>query len=39
MAYRSHVRRQTDKRVFKHTAENSKKINLMPKVSRGGIRL
>lgn len=39
MAYRSHVKKQTDKRVFKHTADSTKKINIVPNVSRGGIRL
>ena len=39
MAYRAHVKRQTDKKIFKHTADSTKKINIMPKVSRGGIRL
>lgn len=28
-----------DKKVFKHTAVKSKKININPKIARGGIRL
>lgn len=28
-----------DKKVFKHTAVKSKKINIDPKPARGGIRL
>lgn len=39
MAYRSKTRKKTDKRIFKNTATETKKINIMPKVSRGGIRL
>lgn len=39
MAYRSRTRKVTDKRIFKNTAQSTKKVNIMPKVSRGGIRL
>lgn len=28
-----------DRQVFRHTAVNSKKINLEPRMMRGGIRL
>ncbi len=31
--------KKTDKQVFRRTATSSKKINLAPKVYRGGIRL
>lgn len=31
--------RKADKRVFRRTAITSKKINLNPKIYRGGIRL
>lgn len=30
---------RTDRKVFRRTAVKSKKINLAPKVMRGGIRL
>lgn len=33
------MRRKADKKVFARTATTSKKINLAPKVYRGGIRL
>lgn len=33
------MRRPRDKKVFRRTAVKSKKINLAPKVMRGGIRL
>lgn len=39
MSYRSGTNKKTDKRVFKHTADKTKKINISPRVSRGGIRL
>lgn len=39
MSYRSKTSRKVDKQVFKHTADKTKKINILPKVSRGGIRL
>lgn len=29
----------SDKRVFKNTATKTKKINIEPKISRGGIKL
>lgn len=31
--------KRTDKRVFNRTAAKSKKINIAPKIFRGGIRL
>lgn len=31
--------RQTDKKTFRRTAAKSKKININPKIFRGGIRL
>lgn len=36
---RRRMRRSKDKKVFKHTAAKSKKINIDPKIYRGGIRL
>ena len=39
MAYRKKVKGRKDNRIFKHTAMKTKKINIAPKVSRGGIQL
>lgn len=39
MAHRSKVRGSKDKKVFKRTAVTTKKINIDPKIYRGGIRL
>lgn len=39
MKHRRKTHRKTDNRIFKHTAMNTKKINIAPKVSRGGIQL
>ena len=39
MAHRSTVKPKTDKKVFTNTAKKTKKINVNPKPSRGGIRL
>lgn len=39
MAHRSIMSRSKDRRVFRRTAVSSKKINIDPKVYRGGIRL
>lgn len=39
MSHRFVPRRKTDKKVFRHTASNSKAINVMPRIMRGGIRL
>ena len=33
------VRKRKDKRIFSATANKTKKINVEPKVMRGGIRL
>lgn len=33
------VKRSKDKKIFKRTATRTKKINVSPNVSRGGIRL
>lgn len=39
MRHRRKTNKITDNRIFKHTAMNTKKINVAPKVSRGGIQL
>ena len=39
MRYRTKTNKRTDNRIFKHTAMNTKKINIKPKTSRGGIQL
>ena len=39
MAYRTKTRKRTDNRIFTHTAMATKKINVKPKISRGGIQL
>lgn len=39
MKHRRKTSRKIDNKVFKHTAMNTKKINIAPKVSRGGIQL
>lgn len=36
---RSKMTRKKDKKVFKHSADQTKKININPTVARGGIRL
>ena len=36
---RSKMLRKKDKKVFKHSADKTKKININPNVARGGIRL
>lgn len=36
---RTTVRKGKDKKIFKHAADKTKKINIRPVVSRGGIRL
>ena len=36
---RTNTRRRVDRKVFKRTAATTKKINISPKVMRGGIRL
>lgn len=39
MRHRRKVGGKKDKRIFRHTAMTTKKINVAPKVSRGGIQL
>lgn len=39
MGYRKTVSPKTDKKIFTNTAKKTKKININPKPSRGGIRL
>lgn len=39
MAHRRSVKPRKDQRIFRRTAVKSKKINIDPKVYRGGIRL
>lgn len=39
MMHRSKVRRSKDRKIFKKTADSTKKINVKPHVARGGIRL
>lgn len=36
---RTPVRRRKDRKIFKRTANATRKINIAPNVSRGGIRL
>lgn len=36
---RKRMKARKDKRVFRNTADKSKKINIAPKIMRGGIRL
>ncbi len=33
------LKKSVDKKIFRHTAEKTKAINLAPVTSRGGIRL
>lgn len=39
MAYRRPTKKATDKKIYKRTAQVIKKINVKPKLARGGIRL
>lgn len=39
MAHRSSVNPKVDKKIYTNTAKKTKKINVRPKPSRGGIRL
>lgn len=39
MRHRKRVSNKKDSRIFKHTAMKTKKINIAPKISRGGIQL
>ena len=36
---RRRTHRKIDQKIFKRTARKTKKINVEPKISRGGIRL
>lgn len=39
MKHRRKVSSKKDNKIFRHTAMKTKKINVAPKVSRGGIQL
>lgn len=39
MNHRVKMPQKKDQQVFKYTANKTKKINIMPKISRGGTRL
>lgn len=39
MKHRKKVSGRKDARIFKHTAMKTKKINVAPKISRGGTQL
>lgn len=39
MKHRRKVSGKKDNKIFRHTAMKTKKINVAPKVSRGGIQL
>lgn len=39
MAHRGKTKKRIDNRIFKNTAMSTKKINVRPKISRGGIQL
>lgn len=39
MSKRESMSKPKDKKVYTHTAKKTKKINISPKISRGGIRL
>lgn len=39
MRHRKKVTQKKDNKIFIHTAMKTKKINVAPKVSRGGIQL
>lgn len=36
---RKGTKKKKDRKIFTQTANNTKKINVAPKISRGGIRL
>lgn len=36
---RKRTKKKIDRKIFKRTAVKTKKINISPKISRGGIRL
>lgn len=35
--YRKRMRKSIDRKVFKHTADRGKQVNVNPGISRGGI--
>ena len=39
MLGRKKMRRSKDQKVFRNTADKSKKVNIKPTIMRGGIRL
>lgn len=39
MNHRKEMPKKKDEQVFKYTANKTKKINIAPKISRGGTRL
>lgn len=39
MSHRKPTRPKKDKAIYTHTAKKTKKINVAPKIARGGIRL
>lgn len=39
MAYRQEMNKSKDKKVFQHTADKTKKVNVQPMIMRGGYRL
>lgn len=39
MSYRQRISKSASKKIFAHSADKIKKINISPKVQRGGIRL
>lgn len=39
MSYRNKTKSRKDARIFRNTAMKTKKINIKPHVSRGGIQL
>lgn len=39
MAYRKPTNKAVDNRKFRNTAKRTKRINIAPKISRGGIQL
>lgn len=38
MAYRKKTKPSLDKKIFRNTAKGTKKVNINPKIMRGGIR-
>lgn len=39
MKHRKKTKKRVDNKIFTHTAMKTKKINISPKASRGGIQL